>query len=67
MNNAKTKPMTLDTTTLRGITESLPADEFITYTELGIIPVSFEPWDKHTDNWADESDNFCFFGKMPIR
>ncbi|WGM10824.1 hypothetical protein QE197_19275 [Arsenophonus nasoniae] len=39
----------------------------ITYTELGIIPVSFEPWDKHTDNWADESDNFCFFGKMPIR
>ncbi|QBY45723.1 hypothetical protein QE197_19485 (plasmid) [Arsenophonus nasoniae] len=50
-----------------GITESLPADEFITYTELGIIPVSFEPWDKHTDNWADESDNFCFFGKMPIR
>ncbi|QBY46392.1 hypothetical protein [Arsenophonus nasoniae] len=28
----KTKPMTLDTTTLRGITESLPADEFITYT-----------------------------------
>lgn len=49
------------------ITESLPADEFITYTELGIILVSFEPWDKHTDNWADRPDNFCFSGKMPIR
>ncbi|WGM08318.1 hypothetical protein QE197_22370 (plasmid) [Arsenophonus nasoniae] len=48
------------------ITESLPADEFITYTELGIIPVSFEPWDKHTDNWADRPDNFCFSSKMPI-
>ncbi|WGO82242.1 hypothetical protein [Arsenophonus apicola] len=49
------------------ITESLPADEFITYTELGIILVSFEPWEKHTDNWADRPDNFCFSGKMPIR
>ncbi|MDR5616710.1 hypothetical protein [Arsenophonus sp.] len=48
------------------ITESLPADEFITYTELGIIPVSFEPWDKHTNNWADRPDNFCFSGNMPI-
>lgn len=31
------------------MTESMPADEFITCTELGITPVSFEPWDKHTD------------------
>ncbi|WGM18123.1 hypothetical protein QE193_23635 (plasmid) [Arsenophonus nasoniae] len=35
--------MTLDTTTLRGITESLPADEFITYTELGIILFPLNP------------------------
>lgn len=38
------------------MTESMPADEFITCTELGIIPVSFDPWDKPTDNWADRPD-----------
>lgn len=40
------------------MTESMQADEFITGTELGIIPVSFEPWDKNTDNWADRPDEF---------
>ncbi|MGY5878578.1 hypothetical protein, partial [Wolbachia endosymbiont of Nasonia oneida] len=57
------------------ITESLPADEFITYTELGLIPVSFAPWDKHTNNWADIPDecdcgqdgDISFSGKIPIR
>lgn len=38
------------------MTESMPADQFITGTELGLVPVSFAPWDKHTDNWADRPD-----------
>jgi len=55
------------------MTESMPADEFIICTELGIIPISFAPWDKPTDNWADRADEFdCgqyddfrFTGKIP--
>ncbi|HFH0422631.1 TPA: hypothetical protein ACGHLA_000582 [Salmonella enterica subsp. enterica serovar Bovismorbificans] len=63
------------------MTESIPADEFITGQELGLIPVSFAPWDKLTDNWADNIDNiirdcdcdcdcwqyvdFRFTGKIP--
>lgn len=36
--------------------EPLPADAFINCTELGIISISFAPWDKTTDNWADSLD-----------
>ncbi|QBY45696.1 hypothetical protein QE197_19600 (plasmid) [Arsenophonus nasoniae] len=39
----------------------------VLYNEEVVKIIRLEPWDKHTDNWADESDNFCFFGKMPIR
>lgn len=35
----------------------MPADAFILATVAGILPVSFDPWDKHTDNWADEFDD----------
>ena len=38
------------------IIESLLADDFIIATELGMVQVSFDPWDKHTDNWADRPD-----------
>ncbi|KAF1366716.1 hypothetical protein FHR25_004819 [Yokenella regensburgei] len=38
------------------MTESMPADQFITGAELGLVLVSFAPWDKHTDNWADRPD-----------
>jgi hypothetical protein len=47
----------------------------MTCTELGIMPVSFDPWDKPTDNWADRPDeldcdcrqyvDFSFTGKIP--
>ncbi|MFU0923602.1 hypothetical protein ACM26B_22660 [Kluyvera sichuanensis] len=61
------------------MTESIPADQFMTCTELGIMPVSFDPWDKPTDNWADRPDeldcdcdcdcgqyvDFHFTGKIP--
>ena len=39
--------------------DRLPADAFINCTELGIITISFDPWDKHTDNWADKLDCDC--------
>lgn len=55
--------------------DRLPADVFINCNELGIITISFAPWDKHTDNWADkldeldcdceQHDDFCFTGKIP--
>ncbi|SMG61897.1 hypothetical protein [Cedecea sp. NFIX57] len=58
------------------MTESIPVNEFMLYTELGVMPVSFEPWDKHTDNWADRPDeldcgdcgqceHLYFTGKIP--
>ena len=63
------------------MTESMPANDFMTCAELGIIPVSFSPWDKPTDNWADRPDeldydcdcdcdcgqyaDFRFTGKIP--
>ena len=61
------------------IIEYLLADDFIVATELGRVLVSFEPWDKHTDNWADSPDEldcdcdcdcgqcapFYFTGKIP--
>lgn len=45
------------------VLQSMPADAFIIATEAGILPVSFDPWDKHTDNWADEFDD----GSPPVR
>lgn len=39
------------------IIEYLLVDDFIVATELGMVPVSFAPWDKHTDNWADRPDD----------
>ena len=59
------------------MTESMPLDQFMTFTELEIIPVSFAPWDKSTNNWADSPDeldcdcdcrqyvDFRFTGKIP--
>ncbi len=57
------------------MTESMPLDEFIICTELEIMRVSFVPWDKSTDNWADRPDepdcgcgqyvDFRFTGKIP--
>lgn len=57
------------------MTENMPLDEFMTCTELGIMPVSFAPWDKSTDNWADRPEeldcdcgqyvDFRFTGKIP--
>lgn len=58
------------------ITESMPLDEFMTCTDLEIIPISLDPWDKSTDNWADRPDcdcdcdcgqyvDFRFTGKIP--
>ncbi|MNO93786.1 hypothetical protein D3C76_853900 [compost metagenome] len=38
------------------MTERMPAELFITGTELGIVTVTFAPWDKHTNNWADRPD-----------
>ncbi|HHV7361199.1 TPA: hypothetical protein ACUNBO_003890 [Morganella morganii] len=40
------------------IIKCLPADDFIVATELGMVPVSFEPWDKHTNNWADRPEEY---------
>ncbi|XGI79111.1 hypothetical protein ACED16_18990 [Enterobacter hormaechei] len=51
----------------------------MTCTERGIMAVSFAPWDKPTDNWADRPDeldcdcdcdcgqyvDFSFTGKIP--
>lgn len=45
------------------VLQAMPADAFIIATEAGILPVSFAPWDKHTDNWADEYDD----GSLPVR
>lgn len=45
------------------VLQSMPADAFILATEAGILSVSFAPWDKHTDNWADEFDD----GSLPLR
>ena len=61
------------------MTESMPLDQFMTFTELEIIPVSFAPWDKSINNWADSPDeldcdcdcdcgqyvDFRFSGKIP--
>ncbi|EJI4859160.1 hypothetical protein RTS15_005279, partial [Salmonella enterica] len=36
------------------------ADVFIIATGTGMLPVTFAPWDKHTDNWADASDDWHY-------
>jgi hypothetical protein len=43
--------------------QSMPADTFILATEAGILPIFFDPWDKHTGYWADEFDD----GSPPVR
>lgn len=40
------------------VLESMPADVFIIATESGMLPVTFDPWDKHTNNWADDCDDW---------
>lgn len=40
------------------MTESMPADVFMVVVGAGVMPVSYAPWDKHTDNWADRDDEF---------
>ena len=61
------------------MTEAMPLERFMTLTDLGIITLSFDPWDKTTDNWADRPDeldcdcdcdcgqyvDFSFSGKIP--
>jgi len=61
------------------MTESMPLDVFMVVVGSGVMPVSYAPWDKHTDNWADRDDefdcdcdcdcgqydNFRFTGKIP--
>lgn len=42
------------------VLESMPADVFIIATESGMLPVTFDPWDKHTDNWADDCDDWHY-------
>ena len=42
------------------VLESMPADVFIIATESGMLPVTFAPWDKHTDNWADDCDDWHY-------
>lgn len=42
--------------------ECIPADAFVISSNIGILPVSFDPWDKHTDNWADRPEEFEYFG-----
>ncbi|EEF4027698.1 hypothetical protein KG996_004921 [Salmonella enterica] len=42
------------------VLESMPADVFIIATGTGMLPVTFAPWDKHTDNWADDSDDWHY-------
>ncbi|HIB9012446.1 TPA: hypothetical protein ACWYG6_005230 [Citrobacter braakii] len=42
------------------VLESMPADVFIIATESGMLPVTFSPWDKHTDNWADDCDDWHY-------
>jgi len=39
---------------------SMPADVFIIATESGMLRVTFAPWDKHTDNWADDCDDWHY-------
>ncbi|AXC66959.1 hypothetical protein DOE63_16350 [Salmonella enterica subsp. diarizonae serovar 59:z10:-] len=43
------------------MTECLPADVFVISSQLGILPVSVDPWDKHTDNWADRPEEYDDF------
>lgn len=40
------------------VLESMPADVFIIATESGMLPVTFNPRDKHTNNWADDCDDW---------
>lgn len=50
------------------VLESMPADVFIIATESGMLPVTFAPWDKHTDNWADDCDDWhCHAGATAER
>ncbi|EJG5926601.1 hypothetical protein NAE50_005102 [Salmonella enterica] len=47
------------------VLESMPADVFIIATGTGMLPVTFAPWDKHTDNWADDSDDWHYNAGPP--
>ena len=38
----------------------MPADLFLIATESGMLPVTFNPWDKHTNNWADDCDDWHY-------
>lgn len=38
--------------------ESIPADAFVISSQPGILPVSFAPWNKHTDNRADRPEEY---------
>jgi hypothetical protein len=40
------------------MTESMPADVFMVVAGTGVMPVSYAPWDKYTDNWAGRDDEF---------
>lgn len=42
------------------VLESIPVDVFIIVTESGMLPVTFAPWDKHIDNWADDCDDWHY-------
>ncbi len=59
------------------MTESMSVDVFMVLVGYRLISVSYAPWDKHTDNWADrheedgeyyncgQYDDFRFTGKIP--
>lgn len=63
------------------MTESMPLDVFMVVVGSGVMSVSYDPWDKPTDNWADrhgeldcdcdcdcgQCDNIFFGGKFPER
>ncbi|HAG0017797.1 TPA: hypothetical protein G8O67_005192 [Salmonella enterica] len=38
--------------------ECMPADAFVISCNIGLLSVSFDPWDKHTDNWADRPEEY---------
>ena len=60
--HTSTRPLSASSAALSRLTspdgdvvlESMPADVFIIATESGMLPVTFDPRDKHTDNWADD-------------
>lgn len=44
--------------TCGAMTESMSVEAFIACTELGLISVTFDSWDKHTDNWAEPPEEY---------